>query len=441
MTPEVWDYIFFKEVLFPEAAGIPHEVLDTLRSEFRYWYGVDLRSSGKDLIPNHLTYFMYNHVAIWPDDSSKWPKSIRANGHMLLNSEKMAKSTGNFLTLKDAVNKFSADGMRLALADAGDGMEDANFAESTADAGVLRLYTWLEYVKDREKLPLVDRKEMTFNDRAFENDINLKIQETDANYEKMLYKEALKTGFFELQLCISRYREFCGQQGMHRGLLERFIEVQTLLLAPVCPHVCEHVWKLLGKTGSIMHARFPVAGPVDVHLTEASEYIVRTLHEFRLRLKVYVSPPKGRSAPPPKPSFAVIWVAKTYPTWQTAILKLLQEYVVNDKVLPDNKDILNDLKKDGEVSKFMKKVMPFVHMVKTKYDTEGLKALATELPFDEGGVLLENGDYFRNTLELDGLEVKYASESGDSKLEEELCPGDPRIMFRSEEGSRVSNGV
>jgi leucyl-tRNA synthetase len=50
----------------------------------------------------------------------------------------MSKSTGNFLTLSDAINKFSADGMRLALADAGDSVEDANFVEAMADAGILR---------------------------------------------------------------------------------------------------------------------------------------------------------------------------------------------------------------------------------------------------------------------------------------------------------------
>lgn len=47
----------------------------------------------------------------------------------------MSKSEGNFLTLADAVRKFSADGMRLCLADSGDSVEDANFVESMADAG------------------------------------------------------------------------------------------------------------------------------------------------------------------------------------------------------------------------------------------------------------------------------------------------------------------
>ena len=75
----------------------------------------------------------------------------------------MSKSTGNFLTLKQAIERFSADGetkfrliissnfnlkgTRLALADAGDGLEDANFVFTMADAGLLRLYTMLEWVK------------------------------------------------------------------------------------------------------------------------------------------------------------------------------------------------------------------------------------------------------------------------------------------------------
>lgn len=67
MVPEVWDYIFFKDALFPHT-DIPKTSLDRLTKEFEYWYGVDLRVSGKDLVPNHLTYYMYNHCAIWPND-------------------------------------------------------------------------------------------------------------------------------------------------------------------------------------------------------------------------------------------------------------------------------------------------------------------------------------------------------------------------------------
>lgn len=72
----------------------------------------------------------------------------------MLNSAKMSKSDGNFLTLTESIEKFSADGMRLTLADAGDSIEDANFVEITADAAILRLFTFIEWVKIATKLTL-----------------------------------------------------------------------------------------------------------------------------------------------------------------------------------------------------------------------------------------------------------------------------------------------
>lgn len=67
MTKEVWDFIFFKTSPFPKT-DIPKEHLQKLRREFEYWYPVDVRVSGKDLVPNHLSYYLYNHVAMWPKD-------------------------------------------------------------------------------------------------------------------------------------------------------------------------------------------------------------------------------------------------------------------------------------------------------------------------------------------------------------------------------------
>lgn len=268
MTLDVWNYIFFQDAKFPKSTKIKKESLDLLKREFNYWYPVDLRVSGKDLIQNHLTFFLYNHVAIWPNEKDKWPRAIRTNGHLLLNSAKMSKSEGNFLTLYEAVQKFSADGMRFSLADAGDSIEDANFVESTADAGILRLFTFIEWVKEMvaSKLLLRTGSKDTFNDRVFISQMNLKMQETDEFYKKMLFKEALRTGVFEFQGARDTYREFCGAQGMHVDLVFEFIEKQALLIAPICPHVAEHVWGLLGKKESILKARWPVAGKVDEKL-------------------------------------------------------------------------------------------------------------------------------------------------------------------------------
>lgn len=41
---------------------------------------VDLRTSAKDLIRNHLTMSLYNFAAVWPNDKTKWTKSYYCNG-------------------------------------------------------------------------------------------------------------------------------------------------------------------------------------------------------------------------------------------------------------------------------------------------------------------------------------------------------------------------
>lgn len=70
---------------------------------------MDLRVSGKDLIKNHLIMSLYNHAAIWNGRSDRMPQGFFTNGHVMVDGEKMAKQRGNFILLRDGINKWSAD--------------------------------------------------------------------------------------------------------------------------------------------------------------------------------------------------------------------------------------------------------------------------------------------------------------------------------------------
>lgn len=135
MTDENWEYIFCNGP-FPSPSPLEQSKADILKHEFNYFYPFDIRSSAEDLVNNHLTFALYTHAAIFPKD--KWPLSMRTNGHVMLNGQKMSKSKGNHLTLRQAVEEFGADATRLALADSGDVMDDANF-------DVLRVHTLLSW--------------------------------------------------------------------------------------------------------------------------------------------------------------------------------------------------------------------------------------------------------------------------------------------------------
>lgn len=60
---EFFNYVF--GVSDDNRSKIETKVLDVLRGEFNYFYPFDLRCSGKDLIKNHLTFCLYNHLVIF----------------------------------------------------------------------------------------------------------------------------------------------------------------------------------------------------------------------------------------------------------------------------------------------------------------------------------------------------------------------------------------
>lgn len=89
LTDEVWDFVFLNATYDCMNMPVEKEKLLKMRKEFQYWYPVNMRASGKDLIQNHLSYYLFAHVAIWKDFPEYWPLGIRANGHLLLNNEKV----------------------------------------------------------------------------------------------------------------------------------------------------------------------------------------------------------------------------------------------------------------------------------------------------------------------------------------------------------------
>lgn len=77
--------------------------------------------------------------------------------------------------------------------------------------------------------------------------MNWKIRETGENYSRMLYKEALRTGFFEFQAARDKYLQLSVLDGVNVTLIMKYIELQAIVLSPICPHICEYIWGLLGK--------------------------------------------------------------------------------------------------------------------------------------------------------------------------------------------------
>ena len=335
MTDEVWDYIFCRKP-FDEVALAPSKIsrpdLDTMKLEFSYWYPLDMNSSGKDLIPNHLTFFLYVHLALFPPEY--WPRSIRANGHLLLNGEKMSKSTGNFLTLSQAVKKFGADACRISLADAGDGVEDANFEEAVANQIILRMYNLKEWCEDVIKdvsLRSVDSPASNFYDKLFLNEMNFLVEEAHLHYCNTDYKAALKPALYDFTSARDFYREAltAASEPMHAGVLRKYIELQALLITPIAPHWADYIYQeVLEHPGTVQNALWPDVPKADPSLTAAREY-VRAISSAITSAEAQQQKRKEKGKmthyDPKLPKKLSIFFATSYPGWQDDYIELVRK--------------------------------------------------------------------------------------------------------------------
>ena len=98
-----------------------------LRQEWQYWYPVDYRFSGNDLIENHLTFFQYHHAELF--DEAAWPQGIVIMGMGLLEGQKMSSSKGHVVLPDEAVSAYGADTVRFFLLNAAEPWEDYDWRD------------------------------------------------------------------------------------------------------------------------------------------------------------------------------------------------------------------------------------------------------------------------------------------------------------------------
>ncbi|ORY74131.1 leucyl-tRNA synthetase [Protomyces lactucae-debilis] len=428
MTDAVWEYILAKGKS-PET-DIPMETLEAMRYEFEYFYPLDVRVSGKDLITNHLTFWMYTHTAIFEEDM--WPRGVRGNGHLLLNGDKMSKSTGNFLTMREAVQKFGADATRLCLADAGDSLEDANFEEASANAMILRLFTLKEWCEEqvRERGSL-RQGEMLFSDKAFANEMNQLAETTRKGYEAAQYRTALKSGLYDFSIARDWYREI-SREGMHKDLVMQWIEWQALLIAPFAPHISEHIYStVLQKSGSVQTARFPeLTAPVDPVISAGLTYLrdlVSSIHSSEgLQFK---KKSKGKQVQydPTKPKALTIFLSEQFPTWQQDYIDAIKRHYDEQNNSFDDKAIVDDAKVLMQKEK-RKEAMPFVQAIKAlvlqrSADVSAEDVFSRAQLFDEAQLLVQMESFLHASMNLAKLAIVKVKRT-ESGLQPELLVGD-----------------
>ncbi|WP_449461677.1 leucine--tRNA ligase [Tardisphaera miroshnichenkoae] len=257
MTTEFFDYVLLGEGDVSHVSSVTHvpvSLLDQIRHEFDYWYPVDVRASGKDLVSNHLIFFILQHVAIFPE--SKWPKAIAVNGFASIEGSKMSKSKGLFVTLDKAIERRGSDALRLALINSAEGMDDPDFKWADVDAMGEKVESFLSLVKQITSDHGGKPDDM---DLWIEAKFNRTLEQVASAMEEYRTRTALNYALFEFWLDFRWYVRRRTSKGLapYSEVALEVLKSWTRVLELFMPYASEEAWEMMGEKAYISTQPWP----------------------------------------------------------------------------------------------------------------------------------------------------------------------------------------
>jgi len=350
LTDEFFDYVFYGKKDSGEIANkinITKEKLEEIRNEFLYFYPVDSRHSGRDLVPNHLTFFVLNHVALFPEEN--WPQEIVVNGSVLMAGKKMSKSMGNIIPLRDAVRKHGADPIRLTILISAELLQDADFNVEAINGIKNKLESMYE---NSTKTKAEEIPELEPEDKWILSMLQNLALNVSQSMDKIRLREALHHILYdfdsELQWYLKRTKS--KQRTNISGILHKILSSRVLMLSPFAPHIAEEIWEKLGNSELASKSAWPssIGIEIDSKSIQTETLLKSIMDDINNILKVTKISPKKITV-----YTAEQWKSKAYRTILKNVLDGQTNIGIIIKSLIANKET-EQIKKDPD---FVKKTL------------------------------------------------------------------------------------
>jgi leucyl-tRNA synthetase len=286
LSDEIFDFVFLGKGDLRQVAGhanMTESVLADLRKQFTYYYPLDTRHSGRDLVPNHLTFFIFNHVALFPPELR--PRQIVVNGFVLMEGTKMSKSLANILPLRDAIRKHGADAARITMTSTAELAQDVDFSPQLAESIRERLERLLAFAGQASEGKQTEVSLLALQDRWLRSRINRAVNRVTEALDSLRVREALQEALFNLDNDMQWYLRRCSAKNGENthgnpDMVRWALRVRAQLLAPFAPFVAEEIWHAIGGEGFVSTSSWPRVdeSALDEGL-EASEDVLRAVME------------------------------------------------------------------------------------------------------------------------------------------------------------------
>ena len=403
---------FFDEVFLGLKSGegyqgnINRQMIENIKNEFGYWYPLNWRLSAKDLVGNHLSFHMFHHSAIFPED--KWPQGIVVFGMGLLEGHKMSSSKGNIIMLEDAIETYGSDVVRLFLMSSAEPWQDFDWRE-TEVKGIKKRLDWFMEFSDRvdeiygSKIDLNDHMSVPEVEKPVNrwmlSQVNMRMRDATEALEGFQTRKALQESLFLFKKDIDHYfrrvnHELDDETARDEisRVLAYILGVWIRLMAPFVPHACEELWNNHQGKGFASEADWPEYHEevIDEKVQKAEE-IVQTLANDINEIKKIIDV---------KPTKIHVYVA---PEWKWKVFDIAKEVGKPDigRIMGQaSKQNIHDDKK--EIAMFAKKIARDMTRIKYVGQIDEYSIIKDALEYLSGEVDAEVIVYDEPTYDPEG---------------------------------------
>ncbi len=337
LNDAVFDYVLLGKgnaAAIAKKTKVPEERLREMRANFDYWYPLAFNTSAIELIPNHMSFSIFQHAAIFPP--AKRQLGTLNLGMLVIEGQKMASSKGNVVLIEDISKRIGPDMVRFFLMNFNEPWQEVNWKQRDVEVGLRTVAAFTEWLVEAAKkgdiAGEISEKTLSSAEKWVLNRLNRRSNAFGEAMDAFELRKALQEVPFGLirdlkwferraSAATAKGAPYAGssQKGepepsSQKAAVERKIaETCALLLAPFMPHLCEEVWEALGNSakGFVAEAMLSGKAKVDEQL-DAAESLVESVVADTLEIKKLIKMEK--------PKKIMLYVA---PQWQWEALPAL----------------------------------------------------------------------------------------------------------------------
>ena len=261
-------------------------------AKVKYWFPIDQYIGGITHAILHLLYSRF-WCKVMRDlsliDHSEPAARLFTQGMVLKGGTAMSKSKGNVVGAHEMADKYGADTGRLYTLFAAPPEKDLEWSEESIDGAwrfLNRVYRLIERhantLRDSKAaastVPATSGKEKRLLRKAHQT-----LQRVTSDFETRWHFNSAIALIMELTNEIYACEPL--EEGVRVEVRKEILEMLTLMLAPMTPHIAEEMWEMLGHSNGLWSSAWPVAN-AELAKDDEVEVPVQINGKLRGKLKV-----------------------------------------------------------------------------------------------------------------------------------------------------------